>query len=112
MDQMNRATSGDLLRVAELANLALSDEEQLSLLRDLNSILDHVGQLNELDTSTVPAMAQVAEAIGGNRNSQAMNSRSTLRPDVGVPSLSRAVVMACAPDSDGTYFLVPKVIER
>jgi len=107
MTQTERVTSKDLQRVADLANLELSDNEQLSLLRDLNSILDHVAQLNELDTSAVPAMAQVGEAITGE-----LESRTTLRPDLPAPSLDRELVMAAAPDSDGTYFLVPKVIER
>jgi aspartyl-tRNA(Asn)/glutamyl-tRNA(Gln) amidotransferase subunit C len=107
MNQINRATSADLQRVAELANLELADHEQVSLLRDLNSILDHVAQLNELDTSAVPAMAQVSDAFGG-----AEESTASLRPDERRPSLDRSQVMACAPDSDGTYFLVPKVIER
>lgn len=111
MNRMNRATSGDLQRVADLANLELTEQEKVSLLRDLNLILDHVAQLNELDTLNVPAMAQVAEAVVG-PNPQSLDSETTLRNDLCVASLDRAVVMACAPDSDGTYFLVPKVIER
>jgi aspartyl-tRNA(Asn)/glutamyl-tRNA(Gln) amidotransferase subunit C len=35
-----------------------------------------------------------------------------LRPDEIAPSLSREQVMACAPDTDGVFFRVPKVIER
>ena len=44
----------DLRRVAELANLELDAEEQSRLLRDLNSILDYVARLNELDTLPLP----------------------------------------------------------
>jgi aspartyl-tRNA(Asn)/glutamyl-tRNA(Gln) amidotransferase subunit C len=112
MTQTERVTSKDLQRVADLANLELSDNEQLSLLRDLNSILDHVAQLNELDTSAVPAMAQVGEAIAAPLHSNGFDSRATLRPDLHAPSLDRQLVLAAAPDSDHTYFLVPKVIER
>ena len=112
MSHIERVTSQDLLRVADLANLELSDTEQVSLLRDLNSILDHVAQLNELDTSHVPAMAQVGEAITGATHSNGVDSRTTLRPDAVAPSLDRELVMAAAPDTDHTYFLVPKVIER
>lgn len=107
MTHTERVTPHDLQRVADLANLELGDHEKVSLLRDLNSILDHVAELNEVDTSAVPAMAQVGEAIGGE-----LDSRTTLRPDIVAPSLDRELVMAAAPDSDGTYFLVPKVIER
>jgi len=76
------------------------------MLRDLNSILEHVAQLNELDTSSVPAMSQVGEVLGGAASS------NSWREDVLVPCLDRSRVMAAAPDSDGTFFRVPKVIER
>jgi aspartyl-tRNA(Asn)/glutamyl-tRNA(Gln) amidotransferase subunit C len=52
-------------------------------------------------------MAQVAEVL---RN--APDPALSLRADVVVPSLDRDQVMASAPDSDGVYFRVPKVIER
>ena len=65
MTQSERVNVGDLRRVAELANLELTAAEELSMLRDLNSILDHVAQLNELDTSSTPAMAQVSEILAG-----------------------------------------------
>jgi len=107
MKQTETASRGDLLRVAELANLELTEHEEASMLRDLNSILDHVAQLNELDTSSVPAMAQVSEILRG-----ASHSSPTWRDDEVVPSLDRSRVMAAAPDSDGTFFRVPKVIDR
>ncbi len=107
MTQTERVTVGDLRRVAELANLELTPAEEVSMLRDLNSILDHVAQLNELDTSSVPAMAQVSEILAG----AALTSPS-IREDEERPCLDRALVMAGAPDSDGVFFRVPKVIER
>jgi len=107
MRQTEKASRDDLLRVAELANLELTEDEEASMLRDLNSILDHVAQLNELDTSAVPAMARVGEVLGG-----ASRSSTTWRADEVVPCLDRSRVMAAAPDSDGTFFRVPKVIER
>jgi aspartyl/glutamyl-tRNA(Asn/Gln) amidotransferase C subunit len=48
-------------RVAELANLELTPEEEPRMQRDLNAILEHIAQLNELDTKDVQAMAQVGE---------------------------------------------------
>ena len=68
MTQPERVSVADLRRVAELANLELTAPEELSMLRDLNSILDHVAQLNELDTSSVPAMAQVSEILAGEQS--------------------------------------------
>jgi aspartyl-tRNA(Asn)/glutamyl-tRNA(Gln) amidotransferase subunit C len=76
--------------------------------RDLNAILGHIAQLNELDTAGVPAMAQVGEMLGGIVD----DTGTSLREDAVRPSLDRATVMAAAPESDGRFFKVPKVIER
>ena len=45
-----KVTDKDVAYVAELANLDLTNEERSGMLRDLNSILDYVDRLNELDT--------------------------------------------------------------
>jgi aspartyl-tRNA(Asn)/glutamyl-tRNA(Gln) amidotransferase subunit C len=75
------------------------------MLHDLNAILDYVAQLNELDTNGVVPLAQVSD-LG------AASGVVALRPDATVPSLDRATVMAQAPETDGAFFKVPKVIER
>jgi aspartyl-tRNA(Asn)/glutamyl-tRNA(Gln) amidotransferase subunit C len=100
----------DVARVAELANLELTADESARMLHDLNSILDHVAQLNELDTSSVHAMAQVGEHL--RQFGQSSQAPHELRNDDLVPCLDRAQVLACAPDTDGVFFKVPKVIER
>jgi aspartyl-tRNA(Asn)/glutamyl-tRNA(Gln) amidotransferase subunit C len=92
-------TLEDVRRVAELANLELTAEEEPRMQRDLNAILDYVAQLNELDTS---------EMLGGAIPEQG----ESLRTDVVQPSIDRAQVMAAAPETDGRFFKVPKVIER
>jgi aspartyl-tRNA(Asn)/glutamyl-tRNA(Gln) amidotransferase subunit C len=91
----------DVERAAELANLELTSSEKAGMLRDLNSVLDYFAELNELDTTSVPPMLQVLEV-----------NDLHLRADEVAPSLGRAAVMACAPDTDGVFFRVPKVIER
>jgi aspartyl-tRNA(Asn)/glutamyl-tRNA(Gln) amidotransferase subunit C len=100
-------TLEDVRRVAELANLELSGDEETRMLRDLNAILGHVAQLNELDTTSVVAMAQVSDAFPN-----ADQRSNTTRPDTVVPSLDRRTVLASGPDNDGVFFKVPKVIER
>jgi aspartyl-tRNA(Asn)/glutamyl-tRNA(Gln) amidotransferase subunit C len=100
----------DVERVAELANLELTSSEKAGMLRDLNSVLDNFAQLNELDTTSVPPMAQVADLLTEGNEPQAAVLH--LRPDEVAPSLSRERVLACAPDTDGIFFKVPKVIER
>lgn len=108
MTEQAGVTIDDVRRVAELANLELTAEEEPRMQRDLNAILEHIAQLNELDTAGVPAMAQVGEMLGGVVNT----AGASLRKDEVRPSLDRAVVMAEAPESDGRFFKVPKVIER
>jgi aspartyl-tRNA(Asn)/glutamyl-tRNA(Gln) amidotransferase subunit C len=108
MREQADVTIEDVRRVAELANLELTAEEEPRMQRDLNAILEHIAQLNELDTAGVPPMAQVGEMLGGVADS----TGNSLRVDVVQPSLDRAAVMECAPESDGRFFKVPKVIER
>jgi aspartyl-tRNA(Asn)/glutamyl-tRNA(Gln) amidotransferase subunit C len=108
MREQAEVTIEDVRRVAELANLELTTEEEPRMQRDLNAILGHIAQLNELDTAGVPAMAQVGEMLGGVVD----GAGTSLRADVVRPSLDRATVMAAAPESDGRFFKVPKVIER
>ncbi|MBV8674216.1 MAG: Asp-tRNA(Asn)/Glu-tRNA(Gln) amidotransferase subunit GatC [Acidobacteriaceae bacterium] len=98
----------DVRRVAELANVELTDAEISRMQRDLNAILDYVAQLNEVDTSVVEPMAQVSDVFG----EEAESSASALREDRITPCLDRQRVMAAAPDTDGVFFKVPKVIER
>ena len=98
----------EVLRVAGLANLELTTEEVPRMQRDLNAILGHIAELNELDTTGVPAMAQVGEMLG----LDIKPGGEALRVDAVRPSLDRAKVMDAAPESDGRFFKVPKVLER
>ncbi len=107
MPEMERVSLDDVRRVAELGNLELTAEEESRMRRDLNAILDYVAQLGELDTAQVEPMAQVSEILEG-----ASERLSVLRDDVPRPCLEREVVMAAAPETDGVFFKVPKVIER
>lgn len=97
-------SSQDVERVAELANLELTESERATMVRDLNSVLNYFGELGELDTSAVAPMIQVTGT--------ADETKSELRPDSLVPSLDRKTVLEEAPDTDGAFFRVPKVIER
>jgi aspartyl-tRNA(Asn)/glutamyl-tRNA(Gln) amidotransferase subunit C len=108
MKEQAGVTLDDVRRVAELANLELTAKEEPGMQRDLNAILGHIGQLNELDTVGVPAMTQVGEMLGGTISERG----EALRMDEVRPSLDRAAVMSAAPESDGRFFKVPKVIER
>jgi aspartyl-tRNA(Asn)/glutamyl-tRNA(Gln) amidotransferase subunit C len=105
---VEEVSAQEVRRVAELANLELTEDEVPRMQRDLNAILEHVGQLNELDTAGVPPMSQVGEILGTAEE----KTGAALRQDLVRPSIDRKAVMASAPESDGRFFKVPKVIER
>jgi aspartyl-tRNA(Asn)/glutamyl-tRNA(Gln) amidotransferase subunit C len=111
-----KVTEKDVVYVADLANLELTAEERSGMLRDLNSILDYVDRLNELDTSDVPAIAQVSDRYGVDSAKQGSERFAyATREDVleGLrKSLPHAEALANAPDPDEDFFRVPKVIER
>jgi aspartyl-tRNA(Asn)/glutamyl-tRNA(Gln) amidotransferase subunit C len=111
-----KVTEKDVAYVADLANLDLTDEERSGMLRDLNSILDYIDRLNELDTSKVPPMAQVSDRYGVGQAKQGSERFAyAAREDVleGLrKSLPHDEALANAPDADEDFFRVPKVIER
>ena len=111
-----KVTGKDVAYVAELANLELTDEERKGMLRDLNSILEYIDRLNELDTSDVPPMAQVSDRYGVDSTKQgserfAYASREDILEGLR-KSLPHNEALANAPDADVEVFRVPKVIER
>lgn len=111
-----KVTERDVAYVAELANLELSDEARAGMLRDLNSILEYIDRLNELNTSDVPPMAQVSDRYGVDEAKQG-SARFSYASREDIPeglrkSLPHAEALANAPDADGEFFEVPKVIER
>jgi len=111
-----KVTDKDVAYVAELANLELTEEERAGMLRDLNSILQYVERLGELDTSNVPAMAQVSDRYRVDDSKPGTERfASAIREDVleGLrKSLPHQEALANAPDADEEFFRVPKVIER
>src|SRR5579884_1172493 len=111
-----KVTENVVSYVADLANLELTEAERTRMVRDLNSILDYIDRLNQLDTSDVPPMAQTSDKFGVDQAKQGSERFAyATRDDVlhGLrKSLPHGEALANAPDSDGTYFRVPKVIER
>ena len=111
-----KVTDKDVTYVADLANLELSEDERTRMVRDLNSILGHVDSLAELDTKDVPPMAQVSDRFGideSKQGSERFAYASCEDVHEGLrKSLPHDVALENAPDSDGTFFKVPRVIER
>lgn len=89
-----------VLHVAKLARLTLSDAEVPLVTTQLAKILDHIAQLEELDVSNVEPTAQVGV------------DRLPLRPDVERPRLPRDVVLAQAPETAAGGFVVPAFVDE
>jgi aspartyl-tRNA(Asn)/glutamyl-tRNA(Gln) amidotransferase subunit C len=99
-----KITREDVLRVADLAYLDLSESELETYRNQIDEILEYIGKLNELDTSSVEPMAQVL--------ADDQTADATLREDVVVPCQVASEILKQAPDPEPPYFRVPKVIER
>jgi aspartyl-tRNA(Asn)/glutamyl-tRNA(Gln) amidotransferase subunit C len=99
-----RISRDDVVRVAELAYLDLSEAELEMYRAQIDDILEYIGKLNELDTAAVAPMAQVLA------DDQAADA--TLRDDVVLPCETAAEILKQAPDPEPPYFRAPTVIER
>jgi aspartyl-tRNA(Asn)/glutamyl-tRNA(Gln) amidotransferase subunit C len=107
-----KVTEKDVTYVADLANLELTEQERRRMLKDLNSILEYIDRLNELDTANVPPMAGVSDRFGQSEKASAGGPAFVGREDILVPCLPHEEAMKNAPETDGEFFKVPKVIER
>jgi len=93
-----KITGQEVRHVALLARLELSDTEEQRMTGQINSILEYMDKLNELDTKDVPP------------TTHAIQLQNVFRPDLVQRSLERAESLANAPGTDGVNFVVPKVI--
>jgi aspartyl-tRNA(Asn)/glutamyl-tRNA(Gln) amidotransferase subunit C len=93
----------DVLKVAALANLELSDSEVDTYRGHLDDILTYIDKLNEVDTSHVEPLAQVVAAS---------KDDSALRDDLIVRADVIGEVLEGAPDPEAPYFRVPRVIDK
>ncbi|MDP9018565.1 MAG: Asp-tRNA(Asn)/Glu-tRNA(Gln) amidotransferase subunit GatC, partial [Candidatus Eremiobacteraeota bacterium] len=104
MQVMNRSTLSlssdkiDIRYVAKLARIALTDDEVERFGAQLTDLLEHVDAISALDTNSISATAQVVE------------SRNVEREDRVAPCLDRAEVLSMAPQAQGNYFRVPRII--
>lgn len=96
-------TPSDVSRIAQLARLALRDDESAAMLVQLNGFFDIVEQMRSVDTSGVEPLSTPLSAIE--------DATLRLREDAVTETNQREANMANAPAQDGGLFLVPKVIE-
>ena len=86
-------------RIARLARIKVTDAEAKALEKELSGILDWVKQLDEVDTSSVAPMTRVIPMT--------LKKRADVVTDGGIAG----DVIANAPEHEGDFFVVPKVVE-
>lgn len=88
----------DVRHVAMLARLALTDDEVEAMRTDLNSILDHIDEIQHLDLASVPPTAHAIPVV------------NVTRPDVTEPSFPQSVAVANAPLAENGAFVIPQIV--
>ena len=95
---MSRISRDDVVNVAKLARLNLTEEELDRFTGQLDAVLDHADDVASLDLEGVPPTAHP------------LPLKNVLRPDEPRPSLDRAEVLAAAPAVEDDRFRVPPVL--
>jgi aspartyl-tRNA(Asn)/glutamyl-tRNA(Gln) amidotransferase subunit C len=97
-DGSARISRADVEHAAQLARLALTEDEIAALTVDLAKILDHAALVSALDTTDVPPTSHPIAMI------------NVLRPDVVRPGLEQTEVLAEAPAAEDRRFRVPRIL--
>jgi aspartyl-tRNA(Asn)/glutamyl-tRNA(Gln) amidotransferase subunit C len=95
----DKLTRDQVLKVARLARLKLSDAEVADYIEKLGNVLAYVDSLNEIDTEDVEPMVHAVELS------------NVFRADEVALSLSRQAALSNAPKTDGQCFLVPQILD-
>lgn len=92
-------TRADVIKIAHLARLAISEDDIPVYLRELSNILQFIEKMNAVDTTNIEPMAHP------------LDTNQRLRPDQVTEGNRRADFQVVAPQAEGGLYLVPKVIE-
>ena len=95
---LEKLTLDQVRHVAKLSRLTLSEAQLAHLAPQLESILQYVAKISEVDVAGVEPMAH------------ALPLKNVFREDVVEPSLPVEKVLMNAPETDGRFFKVPKII--
>ena len=93
---INKAT---VKKISKLARIASNEQFEESMIKDLNSILKFVEQLNELDIKNIEPLSSVVE------------QKLFQREDIVKTMNEKEDILKNSPDKNENYFVVPKVIE-
>ncbi len=94
-----KITEDEVKHIVRLARLSLPEDELLMYRGQLNAIIEHVEQLNTLDTTGIEPTSHVLPIT------------NVMRDDVLMPSLSSDEALKNAPDPSDKFYRVPKIIE-
>ena len=86
-------------KVAKLARIEINDEEETTLITELNNILGWVDELKQVDTDNVEPMLSV------------FNESMQMREDKAESNFDNSQILDNSPESNSGFFVVPKVVE-
>ena len=95
---MSRISADDVRKVAKLARLNLPDDKIATYTGQLESILGYVSQLEQVDTTAVPETTRAVEVT------------NVTRQDGVDPTPVREEILNQAPQREGDFFRVPKIL--
>jgi aspartyl-tRNA(Asn)/glutamyl-tRNA(Gln) amidotransferase subunit C len=95
---MSRISADDVRKVAQLARLDLPEAKIATYTGQLERILDYVAQLEKVDTEGVPPTTRAVEVV------------NVTRDDRVVPTPVREELLDLAPQREGDFFRVPKIL--
>lgn len=95
---MSRISADDVRKVAKLARLELPEDKIATYTGQLERILDYVAHLEQVDTEGVPPTTRAVEVV------------NVTRPDRVEPTLVREELLNQAPQREGDFFRVPKIL--
>jgi len=90
----------DIGRLLELARLDISEEEKLQLTTDVSRILEYVDKLSAIDTTQVEPTSQVTGLVNVSRDDEIK------------PSGIASELVACAPEHQDDYLIIPKIFDN
>lgn len=95
-----KVTDEMISRLSQLARLSFSDDEKAELKDDLEKMIGFVEKLKEVDTTGVEPLLHITDAV------------NVLRSDEVNQTITKQEALLNAPQSDGNFFIVPKVIKK
>ena len=99
---MTRITSDDVRKVAKLCRLEIPDDDIEKYSNQLEGILEYIAQLERIDTLNVPPTTRAVEVVNVFREDTIVSSSSDIRDKI----------LDLAPQREGEFFRVPKILSE